>query len=65
VDAEVRFVSPVADPASGLVRVKAVFDNAEAKIPAGITATVRLPAETAGIAAPPAVRETPAPAPTP
>jgi RND family efflux transporter MFP subunit len=65
VDAEVRFISPVADPASGLVRVKAVFDNAEAKIPAGITATVRLPAETTGITAPPAVRETPAPAPAP
>ncbi|MGE3309792.1 MAG: efflux RND transporter periplasmic adaptor subunit [Limisphaerales bacterium] len=43
VEAEIRFVSPVADPASGLVRVKAVFDNAEAAIPAGITATVRLP----------------------
>jgi RND family efflux transporter MFP subunit len=65
VDAEVRFVSPVADPASGLVRVKAVFDNAEAKIPAGITATVRLPAATASITAPPPVRETPAPAPAP
>lgn len=66
VDAEVRFVSPVADPASGLVRVKAVFDNAEAKIPAGITATVRLPAEVPGITAPPATAaETPAPAPKP
>lgn len=43
VDAEIRFVSPLADPASGLVKVKAVFDNTEAKIPAGIAATVRLP----------------------
>lgn len=44
VDAEIRFISPVADPASGLVRVKALFDNTEAKIPAGIPALVRLPA---------------------
>ncbi len=51
VDAEVRFVSPVADPASGLVRVKALFDNTEARIPAGITATVRLPENPAPAAA--------------
>lgn len=43
VEAEIRFISPVADPASGLVRVKALFDNTEAKIPAGIPALVRLP----------------------
>lgn len=65
VDAEVRFISPVADPASGLVRVKAVFDNADAKIPAGITATVRLPAEVQGIAAPPATTEASPPPPKP
>lgn len=43
VEAEIRFVSPLADPASGLVKVKAVFDNSEARIPAGIAANVRLP----------------------
>ncbi len=46
VDAEIRFVSPVADPASGLVRVKALFDNSEAHIPAGIPAMVHLPTPT-------------------
>ena len=65
VEAEVRFVSPVADPASGLVRVKAVFDNEKARIPAGITATVRLPAEVAGIAAPAPPTDIPSPAPNP
>lgn len=59
VDAEVRFVSPVADPASGLVRVKALFDNAEARIPAGITATVRLPAGDP-VLTPPAIATEPA-----
>jgi len=49
VDAEVRFISPVADPASGLVKVKALFDNATARIPAGITASVRLPTGSAAI----------------
>ena len=63
VDAEVRFISPVADPASGLVKVKALFDNATARIPAGITASVRLPAGSAAIAPPPqaAAAETPKP----
>ncbi len=62
VEAEIRFVSPVADPASGLVRVKAVFDNAEAGIPAGITATVRVPGETPRLNnTPPAAGESPPP----
>ena len=69
VEAEVRFISPVADPASGLVRVKAVFDNAEARIPAGITAMVRLPAASARIASPPPATppagEAPSPTPRP
>lgn len=66
VDAEIRFVSPVADPASGLVRVKALFDNTESKIPAGIPAMVHLPAGSAAAgAAPAAAPAAPASAPKP
>ena len=43
IPAEVKFVSPVADPASGLVKVKAVFDNSETGIAAGAAAVLRVP----------------------
>jgi len=41
-EAVVQFISPVADPASGLVKVKALFENPEAKVVAGDTATLKL-----------------------
>lgn len=43
VEAELQFVSPVAHPGSGLVKVKAVFDNGQTRVAAGATATARLP----------------------
>lgn len=42
VPGEIKFVSPVADPASGLVKVKALFDNSEIRIAAGAAAVLRL-----------------------
>jgi RND family efflux transporter MFP subunit len=35
---KISYLSPVVDPASGLARVKAIFDNADAKIRPGLTA---------------------------
>lgn len=43
IPAEVTFVSPVADPASGLVELKAVFENAEPRVAAGVAAVLRIP----------------------
>jgi membrane fusion protein (multidrug efflux system) len=43
VEAELKFVSPVAHPGSGLVKVKAVFDNGQTRVAAGATAVARLP----------------------
>ena len=43
VEAEVRFISPIADPASGLVEIKAVFDNSVVRVAAGVAANARLP----------------------
>jgi RND family efflux transporter MFP subunit len=43
VEGELRFISPVADPASGLVKIKALFDNSELKIAAGAGARLELP----------------------
>lgn len=40
VQAKICFISPVVDPASGLARVKALFDNADGKIRPGIAATM-------------------------
>jgi len=38
IDATISFIAPVVDSASGLVRVKAVFDNAEGKVRPGLAA---------------------------
>jgi RND family efflux transporter MFP subunit len=40
VQAKICFISPVVDPASGLARIKALFDNADGKIRPGIAATM-------------------------
>lgn len=40
VQAKICFISPVVDPASGLARIKALFDNADDKIRPGIAATM-------------------------
>jgi RND family efflux transporter MFP subunit len=39
----VSFVSPVVDPASGLLKLKVEFDNTKERVFPGITATLRLP----------------------
>jgi len=38
VTGKIYFISPVVDPASGLAKVKAIFDNAEGKIRPGVAA---------------------------
>ncbi len=38
VPARIAFISPVVDPASGLAKVKAIFENAEGKVRPGLTA---------------------------
>jgi multidrug resistance efflux pump len=43
IEAEFQFISPVAHPGSGLVKVKAVFDNTQTPVAAGAAATARLP----------------------
>jgi RND family efflux transporter MFP subunit len=40
VQAKISFISAVVDPASGLARIKALFDNADGKIRPGIAATL-------------------------
>ena len=40
VSAKICFISPVVDAASGLARVKAIFDNSDGKIRPGIAATM-------------------------
>jgi RND family efflux transporter MFP subunit len=40
VSAKICFISPVVDAASGLARVKAVFDNSDGKVRPGIAATM-------------------------
>lgn len=40
VQAKICFISPVVDPASGLARIKALFDNTDGKIRPGIAATM-------------------------
>lgn len=42
IPAEVKFIAPVADPASGLVKVKVLFDNSESHLVAGDLATLIL-----------------------
>lgn len=39
VESDLRFISPVAHPGSGLVKIKAVFDNSATGLAAGATAT--------------------------
>jgi len=42
VDGKICFISPVVDAASGLARIKAVFDNAEGEIRPGLAARMTL-----------------------
>jgi membrane fusion protein (multidrug efflux system) len=42
VDGKICFISPVVDAASGLARIKAVFDNADGKIRPGLAARMTL-----------------------
>ena len=42
VTAKICFISPVVDPASGLARVKALFDNPDGKIRPGVAAKMHL-----------------------
>lgn len=42
-EAELQFISPVAHPGSGLVKIKAVFDNSKTRVAAGATAVAKLP----------------------
>jgi RND family efflux transporter MFP subunit len=41
VEAKIIFVSPVVDSASGLQKIKAIFDNADGKISPGVTGKMR------------------------
>jgi RND family efflux transporter MFP subunit len=43
VDGKITFLSPVADPASGLVKVKALFENAAGRIRPGLAGAMVLP----------------------
>ncbi len=43
VTGKVTFISPVVDPASGLVRVKVMFENPDGKIRPGLSAKMLLP----------------------
>lgn len=40
--ARICFISPVVDPASGLAKVKAIFDNADGKVRPGLAASISL-----------------------
>jgi RND family efflux transporter MFP subunit len=42
VSGKVSFVSPVVDPASGLLKIKVLCDNADEKVKPGVAGTVRL-----------------------
>lgn len=42
VEGRIWFVSPVVDPASGLLKVKVVFDNPDARIHPGVTGKMQL-----------------------
>jgi RND family efflux transporter MFP subunit len=41
-DGKVSFISPVVDPASGLLKIKVIFDNPEGKIRPGVAGKMRL-----------------------
>lgn len=43
IEGAINFVSPVVDPASGLMRVKLIFDNPDGKIRPGISGRLILP----------------------
>ena len=43
VTGKIYFISPVVDPASGLAKVKAIFDNADGKIRPGVAAKMTVP----------------------
>ena len=42
VTGKISYISPVVDPASGLLKVKAVFDNPDAKVRPGVAARMQL-----------------------
>ena len=50
--AQIVFISPVADPASGLVEFIAEFDNADGSVRPGVTGRLVLGADSAGRAPP-------------
>jgi multidrug efflux pump subunit AcrA (membrane-fusion protein) len=41
-DGRVSFLSPIADPASGLVKIKVLFSNADGKVRPGLAGTIVL-----------------------
>ena len=41
VEARISFVSPVVDPASGLHKIKAIFENPEGRIRPGVSARIQ------------------------
>jgi RND family efflux transporter MFP subunit len=43
VDGKITFLSPIADPGSGLVKVKALFENLEGRIRPGLAGVMQLP----------------------
>jgi RND family efflux transporter MFP subunit len=43
VSGKICFISPVVDAASGLARIKAIFDNPDGKIRPGVSATLTVP----------------------
>lgn len=51
VDGRVSFLSPIADPASGLVKVKVLFPNVEGRVRPGLSGTVLFPQRSNGVAA--------------
>jgi RND family efflux transporter MFP subunit len=51
VDGKISFLSPIADPASGLVKVKVIFPNANGQIRPGLAGSLILTQPTAGGAA--------------
>src|SRR5215212_2011991 len=42
-EGKIVFISPVVDPASGLLRIKALFGNAESKVRPGVAGRLQLP----------------------
>jgi RND family efflux transporter MFP subunit len=51
VDGRVTFLSPIADPASGLVKVKVLFPNLDGQVRPGLAGHLLLPQSSTGVAA--------------